>query len=458
MRLPHLFLPLLTLLATVSHAQNAEPWRLVESTDQFRLQFSQLARLETLDGQFRSGRLGSSDQLLVVRSIAAGEVRRGTAALVFELLDSRQTLADEGSPLSSGIVNTANVQQLYANLRFSDLVQQGSTLDVKIGRQTFDLGSRRLIARSAYNTAPVSFNGVHSALSLDGGQRWQAFALRPVQSLPGDLGSLLDNRTERDRDNHAIRLFGALVEVPDLIAGVRSEFSVVRVIEKDTRALQGTDRRITTLGTRLYRPASAQQLDFDVEAMLQHGASRGSAAVSDVRDLDHRAKFLHAEVGYSFAAPWSPRLQLQFDQASGDEDPFDGSNERFDTLYGDRRFDFGPTSTFGTFARSNIMSAGYRVTATPRTGVRLMLAHRDFRLAEAKDVWVGSGLRDRGGNSGKRLGQQLEARLQWDVLPGNLTLESGFAWVDWSDFAERVGGAKMASQTHYFYLQSQLTF
>jgi hypothetical protein len=89
---------------------------------------------------------------------------------------------------------------------------------------------------------------------------------------------------------------------------------------------------------------------------------------------------------------------------------------------------------------------------------RLMLAHRDFRLAEAKDVWVGSGLRDRGGNSGKRLGQQLEARLQWDVLPGNLTLESGFAWVDWSDFAERVGGAKMASQTHYFYLQSQLTF
>ena len=458
MRLTTLCLLLLMPIATVSHAQNAEPWRLVESTDQFRLQFSQLARLETLDGQFRSGRLGSSDQLLVVRSIAAGEVRHGTAALVFELLDSRQTLADEGSPLSSGIVNTANVQQLYANLRFSDLVQEGSTLDVKIGRQTFDLASRRLIARSAYNTAPVSFNGVHSALTLDGGQRWQAFALRPVQSLPGDLDSLLDNRTDRDRDNHAIRLFGALVEMPDLIAGLRSEFSAVRFIEKDKRALQGTDRRLTTLGTRLYRPASAQQLDFDVEAMLQNGTSRGSAVVSDVRDLDHRATFLHAEVGYSFAAPWSPRLQLQFDQASGDEDPFDGRNERFDTLYGDRRFDFGPTSTFGTFARSNIMSAGYRVTATPRTGVRLMLAHRDFRLAEAKDVWVGSGLRDRAGNSGKRLGQQLEARLQWDVLPGNLTLESGFAWVDWSGFAERVGGAKMASQTHYFYLQSQLTF
>jgi len=445
-------------LAPLAHAQNPQPWRLVESNDQLRLQFSHLLRFETLDGQFRSANLGSSDQLLVGRSIVAGEVRRSSATLGFELLDARQTLADKGTPLTSGIDNTANLQQLYANLRFSDILQSGDTLDVKMGRQTFDLNSRRLLARSAYNTAPVSFSGVLSTLTSTGGQRWSTFALRPVQGLPNDLDDLLDNRTQRDRDSNAIRMFGASAELPQVIEGVRGDFTVLRLIEQDTRRQQSANRRHTTLDARIYRPAAQEQLDFDVEAILQNGSSRSSALVSDTRDLDHRAAFLHAEVGYSFAAPWSPRLQLQFDEASGDEDPGDGRNERFDTLYGDRRFDFGPTSIFGSFARSNILSAGYRVTATPRRGMRLMVSHRDFRLEEARDAWVGSGMRDRTGKSGNKLGQQLEARLQYDVVPGNLTLESGFAWIDLSDFARKVGGAKLESQTKYFYLQSLLTF
>lgn len=457
--MPLKYLLLFTTLITSSiHAQSAQLWRLVDATDQTRVQFNHLLRAESLDGQFRAGRQGSSDQVLLSRTIMSAELRRENAALGLEVLDVRQALADRGSSLSSGIINTAALQQLYVSLHSDDIVEQGSTLDVKLGRQSVDIASRRLMSRSAYNTAPVSFTGVTSDFRLSDGKRLQAFYLLPMQNLPGDLSSLLDNRTERDRESETLRLWGMFAELPALTDWLRGDFYYLRLDERDIRDQPGANRRLNTFGSRLFRPAASQQFDFELEAMLQRGSSHATAAVTDLRELDHRAYFFHAEVGYTFDSAWRPRLQLQFDHASGDEDPTDGSNERFDTLYGDRRFDFGPTSTYGPFSRSNLVSLGYRITATPVTGVRLMVAHREFRLAESRDQWVGTGLRDSSGRSGRGLGQQLEARVQWDAVPGNLTIESGIALYAASGFARRLPGSDTPAVTRYFYLQSSFSF
>ncbi len=444
--------------AVPSFAQDSQPWRLIESTDNTRVAFTHQLRFENLDGQFRAGRLGSSDQVLLSRTTVTGEYRHESTSVVIEALDARQALADSGSSLTSKVVNTANLQQLYATAKFSDFLQGTSTLDLKLGRQTIDLGSRRVIARSTFSTVPTSFDGLHSALTLEDGSRLQLFYLQPVPGIPNNLNDLLANRTVRDHRSDAIELWGAFSELPALTEWLRGDFYYIRLNEKDTRSQAGTNRQLNHYGVRLFHPAAAEQMDFDVETVLQRGSSHATAASTDVRALDHDAYFLHAEVGYSFAATWNPRVQALFDYASGDENPLDGSMERIGDVYGERRFDFGPTSLYGPFARTNLVSAGYRINATPAAGMRLMVTHREFRLAESRDTWSGTGLRDSLGRAGRGLGQQLEARLQWDVMPGNLTLESGFAWVNWSDFAERVGGAKMPSQTHYAYLQSQLTF
>ncbi|OGT70296.1 MAG: hypothetical protein A3H44_01285 [Gammaproteobacteria bacterium RIFCSPLOWO2_02_FULL_57_10] len=447
-----------TLVSSSIHAQTAQPWRLIDSTDQTRIQFNHLLRAESLDGQFRAGRQGSSDQVLLSRTIMTAEFRRENAALGLEVLDVRQALADSGSSLSNGIVNTAALQQLYVSVRSNDLVEPGSTLDMKLGRQSVDIASRRLMSRSGYSSAPVSFTGLTSDFRLADGKRLQAFYVLPMRNLPGDLPSLLDNRTERDRESETQRLWGIFAELPALTEWLRGDFYYLRLNERDTRDQPGTNRRLDTFGTRLFRPAASQQFDFELEAVAQRGTSHATAAVTDVRELDHRAGFFHAEVGYTFDSAWRPRLQLQLDHASGDEDPTDGDNGRFDTLYGDRRFDFGPTSTYGPFSRSNLVSLGYRITATPMTGVRLMMAHREFRLAESRDQWVGTGLRDSSGSSGRGLGQQLETRVQWDAVPGNLTVESGIALYAASGFARRLPGADTPAVTRYFYLQSVVSF
>ncbi|MDP3515910.1 MAG: alginate export family protein [Pseudohongiella sp.] len=447
-----------TFAANHTFAQSSQPWRLVEATEQTRVQFSHVLRMENLTDQFRAGRQGSSDQVLLSRSLMMAELRRERATFGLELLDARQALADTGSSLSSGMINTATLQQLYVNANLGEVVQSGSKLGLKFGRQTLDLGSRRMMARSAYNLAPLSMTGALADFTTAAGQRWQAFYFLPVQNVPGDLQSLLKNRTERDRESKTARLWGVFNEMPALAERMRGDFYYIRLDEKDRYDQPSANRELNNFGARVFRPAASQQLDFEVEAIFQRGTSHASAAVTDVRALDHRAHFYHAEMGYTFDSAWRIRLQAQFDYASGDKDPSDGTNGRFDTLYGDRRFDFGPTGLFGPFSRANLVSAGYRLTATPMTGVRVMLAHRDYRLAEAKDQWVGTGLRDSSGRSGRGLGQQVEVRVQWDVVPGNITIEGGAAVMATSGFARRVPGADTPASTSYAYLQSTLSF
>ncbi len=452
-----LFLAIMLLPVVNFAAENdSRPWRLTNSSERLQISAGQLLRYESLNGQYRSGRSGS-DQILLARSNVLAELQLNRVNFGLELLDARQSLADRSTPLSNGLVNTAALQQLYATLSLRDILQTESNLDVRIGRQTLDLGSRRLIARSGFSTAPTSFTGAVATWNTAGGNRLRFFHMAPVQKNPRDAESLLANTSEFDRRNPATKLSGIYVEYPELSSIFSTDLYLIRISEQHAERQTNTHRTLNSAGFRLYRAAALQQLDFQLESVLQWGHSHDSTAPVEP-GWRHRASMLHAELGYSFPGIWRPRLQLQLDYASGDEDPGDTENNRYDTLYGDRRFDFGPTSIYGPFSRPNLISAGYRISATPVRNTRLMLAHRAYQLESAQDAWVGSGLRDSSGESGRDLGQQLEIRLQWDALPGNLMLEGGAAWLNTGRFARRVRAGMAPSESHYGYLQSVLSF
>ena len=156
-------------------------------------------------------------------------------------------------------------------------------------------------------------------------------------------------------------------------------------------------------------------------------ATTASSATTDTTDLDHFAHFEHLEIGYTWAQAWMPRINADFDYASGDDNPRDSDNERFDTLFGARRFDFGPTGMYGPFARSNLLSPGLRLNLQPTGAVKLMVSYRGFWLASDTDAWTTSGVRDRSGATGSFIGLQIEARLRWEVVPGNYRFEAGVA-------------------------------
>jgi hypothetical protein len=67
-------------------------------------------------------------------------------------------------------------------------------------------------------------------------------------------------------------------------------------------------------------------------------------------------------------------------------------------------------------------------------------------------------VRDATGNSGNFVGQQLETRLRYDALPGNVRLDTGFVYFANGDFAHRAPNATRQGDTTFTYVELTLTF
>ena len=228
--------------------------------------------------------------------------------------------------------------------------------------------------------------------------------------------------------------------------------------EDDGSNVKTRNREVYTPGFRLYRPSKKGQLDYELESMFQFGTVRASTADSDTTDLDHFASFHHVEVGYTFQANWEPRLYFEYDYASGDDDPNDANNQRFERLFGPNVAEYGPTSIHTAFVRANISSPGIRLQVKPSSNLSAYLSYRTFWLASNKDGWRGaSGLRDTTGNSGSFLGHQLFLRAKWTVH-SNFKFEGGFAYRMDGEFQKNVANSPNIGNTIYTYTSLTLTF
>lgn len=447
---------------STNEARAAEAWRLTKATglpDWLDISGTQRTRYETLDGQFRVGRSGG-DQMLAFRTTLRLEAKSEQFSLVGELIDSRQELADTGTPAAVLItsVNAVELLQGYAALRFDDLFLDNSRSELRFGRQTMDVGSRRFVARNDFRNTIKAFTGLHYEWQLKDGPTIRSFYVLPVIPRPLDPASLLDNDIEFDEESFDLQFWGLHMQWPKLLWGATGEVYVFGLHEDDSAELPTRNRQLYTPGLRFSRKPAKGKWDLDFEGVAQFGTQRGSTRATDARDLDHFAWFGHVEAGYTFDAAWSPRVAVLYDYASGDDNPTDGDSNRFDTLYGARRFEHGPTGIYGAFARANIQSPGLRLVAKPAKPLELTTTYRPYWLASDTDAWTTSGMRDPSGNSGSFVGHQLEARVRWDVLPGNVRLEAGGAYLFAGEFIKNAPNATHRGDTAYGYLSLELTF
>lgn len=452
-------LVLWTAAGTASAAEGDAPWRIgkaLDFPDWLSVGAGYRVRYESLDGPFRAKGTGS-DQILVERLLL--NVRVGVQRFYadVELEDARQQLADSGTPLGTDIVNTFEPLQAYLGASFGDVVSTGDGLDLIAGRITIDAGSRRLVARNRFRNTLNGFTGVEGTWHESQGSRVQAFYVLPVQRRPSDVPSLLDNDSELDTESGDVRLWGIIGSRPMLFGPATGEAYFYGLHSHDHPGIPAADRDIYTPGARVFALPALQRWDFELESALQFGTSRLGTAATDTKDLRHRAGFFHGHAGYTLKAKMSPRFELSYDLASGDRDPKDGTNNRFDTLYGARRFDFGPTGIYGAFARSNISSPGMRVEVKPLRGLSGFVGYRVVWLASARDQFTTAKLQDATGRSGSLVGHQVEGQLQYDVLPGNLTLEIGGAYLIHGSFLENAPNAPRDGDTRYFYTSVTVT-
>ncbi len=444
---------------TAAKAEEAKdkPWRLgaaVGAPDWLKLSGSVRPRYETLANQFVAGRTGD-DEFFGIQTLLKAEIDTGGIIIIGgELLDSRRILGNAGGS-TPGEVDTLEPAQLYLAWRPKNFLMDGATLDFTAGRFTMDVGSRRLIARSGYRSIFSEFDGLRAVWTGSNSMKVTGFYTAPTSRQPSDTPSALDNEAALNERLDRTRFSGLHVETP-LLESVVGDVYLFDLDEDDASDAPTRNRDLSTLGVRLKRAPKTATWDFDLEYAHQTGTVRATTSPADITDLDHDASMLHAEAGWTLDAPWSPRISLHYDMATGDNSPSDLSSERFDPLFGDRSFEFGPTSIYGAILRANVDSPGVRAEVKPDKLSDALVMVRQVTLDKPRDSFANSGVRDATGASGDDVGLQTEIRYRRWLIPDSVRLSIGGAALTRGDFLKTAPNATRTGDAIYGY--TELTF
>ena len=398
---------------------------------------TQRMRVESLTNNFRKG------EPETIEGVASRtRLRIGADWKMFRVLLEGQNSADvtdqggAGDTIAGSLLSQDRLLQAFVAMKFDNVFDTGLRTDVHLGRMTLDFGARRLIARNEFRNTTNTFEGIHWNLAEERVWRTRAFVVKPVAET-----------------------FGVLTPVSDtLFWGVQYEdrrqpwmLLDLYYFGIDGGESQGRQRTLGTYGIRYFRSAEVSQLDYEGESAFQKGTRNG---------LDHFAHLQHFQIGYTFDLPMQPRVIVQYDYASGTSDPNSGKSGTFDTLFGARRPEYGPTSIFGPFFRSNISSPGIRLETLTMREVDLTLKWRAWYLAQSKDQWVGSGLQDPTGAAGNYLGQDVEIRARWN-WGTYTTFDVGYDHFFKGSYIRNLAqtpGNPSAKDSDYFYFQSEFRF
>ena len=417
--LPSLF------FAVPVHAQQATAGQDTGTESRLKLSGSIRARYEVLDGQFRPG-FDDKDDLVSLRTTLLAEFDAAPLRFGAELYDSRAYDIDSGSILTTGEVNAFELVQAYVATDITEPLGKDTSLSVQAGRFTLNLGSRRLVAADDYRNTTNGYTGVRADLKLDKLTNATLFYTLPQQRQPSSFQDLRDNKVKVDREGFDLQLWGGLVSRKKLFGNTTGELGYVRLQEDDRAGRPTRNRNLHTFSVRLIRDPAPGHLDYEVEGMYQTGAIRSGLAVAAAA-LDVNAGFVHADLGYSFAKGWKPRVSIEFDYATGDKQGRTFS--RFDTLFGMRRADLAPAGIYAALGRTNLATLGLRAEVTPSKRFDAFANARVLWAASASDSFSTTGVRDATGASGRFAGYQLESRLRYWIVPKTVRAEFNGAFL-----------------------------
>lgn len=362
-----------------------------------------------------------SNQRLSTRFIVNSTVSYQNLAATIEIRDSRVFLDENDPTLTANQVNTLEPTQFFITYkpeRESSLYEVSA---IKVGRMELDYGSRRLLAKTAYRNATNSYDGIVVEARVADWQVHGVYVL-PVSRFPTDSESLDGNERAFDKSFSERKFFGVYAASKDNNVKLQSYW----LKEDDSEALATRNRDLYTLSVDYTQPFD-NGLITNIEVVGQTGTSFQTASANDTDEKDVRAYMLFGYVGKQVTD--NTFLRAEVDYISGDNDTSDDTISDFDTLYGVRRFDFGPTDVYQAMPRRNLKAVGLRSVSKPAKAHNIMLGY--------KAMWYQKAPQD----VDSFIGHQVEARWRYQVRPelrlvlGGAYLKKGegFARGDYSD-------------------------
>ncbi len=296
---------------------------------------------------------------------------------------------DDAFDLRQGYVEFGNVKEF--------------PLALKIGRQILSYGDERLVGSFDWNNIGRTFDAVK--LRFEQAKWWlDGFASTVVIPTRGKYNqSDFANGTETDRGQIFSGLYFSTTALPFQTTDLYAFHLHEETGPKYLPAAIG-DTNFVTLGFRVkskpgafyHAPAPAPDgksvadgksapppppaprplgLDYDGEFAFQTG---------EVRGLDLTAAAVHAGLGYTFEAPWTPRIGVEYNFATGDSRPGDTDIGTFQNLFPTNHKFYG---FMDVFSWQNMHNPAISVKVSPTKKLTAQLDYHAFWLATNEDAW-----------------------------------------------------------------------
>jgi hypothetical protein len=316
-------------------------------------------------------------------------------------------------------VDGFEIIRLYGELYFEsalgrDALGNARPLSLRYGIHNFEFLDRRLIGNNQWRNTANTFQGFHGTIGQEKND-WQIdlLAVQPLNRLKYEWDRPVEQQWMYGVIGHWRRWSDIITLEPFYLALNQSAHGAV------------AERLVHSPGLRGYGVIGSTGFDYDFDLIYQFGRNGG-------RDM--RAYGGNIEVGYSFAHEWKPRFSLFYGYASGDRDPNDNQDNRFERFSGFSR----PWSANDYIVYENISSPKLRLELAPTKKLRVDLGYSWYWLASGTDrFYPANNARDKTGRSGSFIGHEFDIRARYQ-LNSKVEAVLGYAHFMPGDFTANV--------------------
>lgn len=375
--------------------------------------------------------------LLRIRLMLDANISESLRTFV-QLQDSRIWDSAPANRFSTAFRDEFDLRQAYVDFKLKEIAKVLDTLTLRAGRQELAYGDERLVGGFNWSNVAQTFDAVKlmyadKNFSIDG---WLG------EKVPIDRANS-NNWYDDDEGFH-----GAYASYKGIDKHKLDLYYLYRNTSEPVAFGPSGSRKLneSTVGFRL-RGEKVKNFDYTLENAYQFG---------DFGSQDIKAHAIIALCGYTFAdIPWSPRLGVQWNFASGDESSTDNERNTFDNLWPTNHLHYG---YIDFVSLQNINAYNLKLNLSPAKKFSLQGDYWLFYLDETTDAAYNAGrgvLRAASQRAGSGyLGSEADvvAKYNWNK---NIQLEGGYSHFFAGTFLARTGANDDAD---FFYLQSLLKF
>ncbi len=258
--------------------------------------------------------------------------------------------------------------QAYGELYFKGALgeddrKQQRPLRFRAGRMAYEALDRRFIGRNEWRNTTNTFEGFRLNLGQEAND-WEVdlWAYQPVRRLLTDFDQRIENQWFYGAITH-LRRWSDIITLQPYYMGLRQDGS---------KAPGQIDREIHSPGLRGYGKIGNTNLDYDFNLIYQFGRNGTQR---------HDAHGYTLEAGYTFKHSWKPRISAFYGYATGDRDPNDNVNNRFERFFGFAR----PWSADDYIVFENVKAPKIKLELQPVKDLRLDGGYSWYWLASSTD-------------------------------------------------------------------------